>query len=101
MEIESEDSQFLITYKYNPQPVTGDQNGEGYNNISSRKTPRTSAARRRFQPQETAASTLIKYIINKNKTTATPRTPIHPFGAFFGPYCPNFKILISILLELG
>jgi hypothetical protein len=61
----NENSQSLITD--NPQPVTGDENGEGENNISSRQTPRTSAARRRIQLQETVASTLMNYIINKNE----------------------------------
>jgi hypothetical protein len=43
-----------------------------------------------FKPQETAASTLMKYIINnKSETTTTPLTPIDPVDAFWADIAPT------------
>jgi hypothetical protein len=95
MERENENFQSQITD--NPQPITDYQNGEGNDNISSRQTPRKSAARR-TQPQETAATTLMKYIIHKNETMPTL---IHPVDAFLAVIAPTLKTLSPYYLNLA
>jgi hypothetical protein len=53
------------------------------------------------EPQETAASTLMKYIINKNVTTPTSLTPKDPVDAFLAGTAPTLETLSPYYLNLA